>query len=47
MAVVTREATDTLTGGGGAYASWDNPGMAVVTREFTDTLTGGGGGGEW
>ena len=41
---VSRESTDTLTGGVGSQASMDDPGMFRVSRESTDTLTGGGGG---
>ena len=41
---VSRESTDTLTGGGGvgSQASMDDPGMFRVSRESMDTLTGGG-----
>ena len=47
---VSRESTNTLTGGGeggrvGSQASMDDPEMFRVSRESTDTLTGGGGGG--
>ena len=43
--LVSRESTDTLTGGGGgvgSQASMDDPGMFRVSRESMDTLTGGG-----
>ena len=38
---VSRESTDTLTGGVGSQASMDDPGMFRVSRESMDTLTGG------